>query len=226
MIRRRMVGWLVGLLVVGVMLAPATANSIGPTYNNMANLLGGASLIIDDKIFENWGDWSVIGNTSLLPDPTQIWVEASLKSPYVVALTYQGIFSSGPNETLDVVWSYDVKTATNLPKIEDMSVTLTGFGITAGPAKIQLSETLTEIGSGNLLAAALVTENAPAYATAWNPPVAGVHVVKNLAVVGLAGTTAHISAFEQTFSQVPEASTFALFGLGLAGMGLFRRRKR
>jgi len=229
MIRRRMVGLLVGLLVVGVMLAPASA-SVSYTLDQ---LLTGQTIEIGDKVFGNWTPWSIIAtdgagtpNSIQIPDAANVLVTATEKSATVVCLSWQGFIGVGPDDLLDIIWEYDVWQKNGAATIEDMSVNLSGFGTTAAPAKIQLSETLTEMGTNNLLAAGLVTENSP-YAESWTPPVAGVHVVKNLGMAGFANGTAHVSEIEQCFSQVPEASSFALFGLGLAGLGLFRRfRKR
>jgi len=221
MIRRRMVGLLVGLLVVGVMLAPASAS----VTKTLGALFGGETLELGDKIFDNWSYNGAIGTGYVMdPDIAKVTLSTS-GSDY--CLDYQWDVGVEAGEIVDVLWSYDVRTLSGAPLIEDMSIALTGYGVSVTPARIQLSETLTELGTGNLLAAALVTENNPTYATSWNPPVAGVHVVKNLGMAGLGSTEAHVSNFQQCFSQVPEASSFALFGLGLAGLGLFRRfRKR
>ena len=40
------------------------------------------------------------------------------------------------------------------------------------------------------------------------------------------GATASLTNFYQCFSQVPEASTYALFGLGALGLMIWRKRKR
>ena len=47
---------------------------------------------------------------------------------------------------------------------------------------------------------------------------------KDIAVVGGAETTTSLSDVNQYFEPVPEPSSFALIGLGVAGVALMRRK--
>jgi hypothetical protein len=213
------------------MLAPASASLsqgawlselLYPDIHN-PNSPDGA-LTVGDKRVSNWGNWNAIGNYT---DPAWIWITFSQSGPDQYCLEYQGSLTAKAGEFLDMTWSYDIETLSGAPLIKDATLSLQGFGTSDG-ATISLSEALRE---GSLAGPLVtpdgtmaVTEVLPDDAIVFNA-VPKVSVFKNLGLNGNLGT-AHLSYFKQCFSQVPEASTFALFGLGLAGMGLFRRRKR
>lgn len=238
MSRRQVVSWLVGLLLVGVMLPPASAGFIEefPDYVTMAYLIGGGSITVGDKIFEDWeydaSSYIPPGGSVQNPPPEAIKVHYGMKPNGDVCLQYRGGFSVIGGGVLDAFWTYKVRTLSGAPLIHDWSMSLIAFGVSEG-GSILWSETL----YGSPPPQDLITSGAVSHIFPYNTfkevlddSYSQIWVVKNLSlssVGGNPGSSAHVSAMDQTWSQVPEASSFALFGLGVVGMGLFRRfRKR
>lgn len=222
MIRSRMVGLLIGLLVVGVVLAPAYAGpSVTKTMDELVN--GGQTLELGDKIVENW---ATIG-TGLEPPPDLTTVKVTLTelTDELYCLDYQGVWNAADGETRDWIWSYDIRSTGAL--ITDAHALLVAPGV-SGESQVILAEALWGNGlpptpGAKYLGNMLVTDKDP-YKEMVFEPYQVVHVEKNLSLVGKGGE-AHISHFQQCFSQVPEGTTCALFGLGLAGLVLLRRKR-
>jgi hypothetical protein len=107
--------------------------------------------------------------------------------------------------------------------IKDASLVQSASGFT-GTGDATITETLggiTSITTVNTQGTTILSAN-----TNFTPT-GSIGVVKDIGVSGGTNGTASISAIQDTFSQVvPLPATFVLFGTGLAGLGLVRRRRK
>jgi len=227
--RSRVVGAVVALLVVGVLLGQANAGLLYST--TVANWLQ-SGFTVGDKQFSKLGGWQTTGN-AVPPLTNNITVNFSTSdsNPNLYYVDYVGAFDAVGTQTLDVNWDYSVTTAG--PWIKDASMALMNWD-SPGTGRIVWSENVwagTDT-TGTYLGQMSITDDVPPGVFSKEltfAPVSSVYVRKNLALSssGDSSNYAHLSGMRQDFSQVPEASTCLLFGLGLAGMGLIRRfRKR
>lgn len=203
-------------------------------YKTMADLIAGGTIKVGDKIFADWGYMAVPSSSGVVqnPDPADIYVYYGQLPNGHIALQYQGAYSVAQGGSLDVYWEYTVSTKSGAPLIHDWSMSLVGFGVNFG-GSIFWSETLYESPPpAGYITSGVVTHIKPynTYKEVLDDSYSKIWVVKNLSLASSkkhAGSAAHVSVLQQTWSQVPEASSFALFGLGFVGLGLFRRfRKR
>jgi hypothetical protein len=219
----------VALLLVGVLLGQANA---GLLYTTTVAQWLQSGFTAGDKQFSKLGSWNVTGN-ALPPANDQITVQISTpdSNPYLYYVDYIGSFDTVGTQGLDVNWDYSVTTAG--PWIKDCSMALMNWS-SPGTGRIVWSENVwagTDT-TGPYLGEMSVTDDVPPGVFSKEltfAPVSSVYVRKNLSLnsTGDSSNYAHLSGMRQDFSQVPEASTCLLFGLGLAGMGLIRRfRKR
>lgn len=227
--RPRVVGLVVALLMVGVLLGQANAGLLYST--TVANWLQ-SGFIAGDKQFSKLGSWQVTGSGDAQPaDQIKVNVSNSDSDPNLYYVDYVGGFDTVGTEDLDVNWDYSVTTAG--PWIKDVSMALMDWS-SPGTGRIVWSENVwagTDT-TGTYLGDMSVSDDVPPGIFSKEltfAPVSTVYVRKNLRLTssGDASNYAHLSGMRQDFSQIPEASTCLLFGLGLAGMGLIRRfRKR
>jgi hypothetical protein len=229
MSRRVVVGLCVSVLILGVSLVPSSAGTI-----TLDQLISGASLQVGDKIFADWW-YQALANPGTggvqLPSPTGVLIDYGVLPNNDISLKYQMAVSAWGGGTGDVLWGYTISTVSGAPLIHDWSMSLLAFGTSGGPLNSVIwSETL----YGSPQYKNLITSAAVSHVKPWNTfsevldqPYSKIWVIKDLAVYSTENGTAHVSLLEQRWSQVPEASSFALFGLGFVGLGLFRRfRKR
>jgi len=219
------------VLILGVSLVPSSAGTI--TLDQL--LTPGASLQVGDKIFADWW-YQPFANPGpggvQLPSASGVQIDYGVLPNNDISLKYQMAVSAWGGGTGDVLWGYTISTVSGAPLIHDWSMSLLAFGASGGPnASVVWSETL--YGSpppNNLITSAAVSHVKPwnTFSEVLGQPYSKIWVVKDLAVYSdTPNSTAHVSLLEQRWSQVPEASSYALFGLGFVGLGLFRRfRKR
>lgn len=230
--------WFVALFIVVGLIAPANAGLVlGISESTTLDKLlePGASLQVGDKIFENWqyrvikeGDPTIIpaGSIDILFDYDEV--------AKIVSIGYHVGYKADAGEKVDALWTYTVRTESGAPLIKDVSANLIAGiadppGVPGGP-EVSLVERIYEGAddTGAVLATIGVSDTDPYERKEWSPGVSQIYVFKNLLLDGgnIDGGFAHVSWLDQEVSQVPEASSFALFGLGLIGLGLGGRRFR
>lgn len=235
----RRVVWVVALFVVAGMLSPTSAGILGDSQDyTMDQLLQpGMEVTVGDKIF---GDWRYQATGSgLIPPTDEIIISFGFDDASQVAkLGYQVVaHADSPGQTVDLLWIYTVRTASGLPEIKDVGVNLIGSGTypvnVPGAPSVTIIERIYDGDStaDPQIAALSASDVDPVDYVDWEGtygPVSEITVFKNLLLNAgdSEGAWAHISYMEQEISQVPEASSFALFGLGLVGLGLCRRFRR
>jgi len=212
------------VLILGISLVPSSAGTI--TLDQL--LTRGASLQVGDKIFADW-KWESGGSGPVyIPPPEEIVINYSQLPNGNVSLVYNCGVSAWDGGSGDLLWRYTVSTASGKPWIHDWSMALIDFGVQKMPgshAFIIWQEALYDENHN------LIINPPPAVSELKNieygvltPPYSKIWVENDLTVyTEKQGDAAHVSQFEQRWSQVPEASSYALFGLGFVGLGLFRR---
>jgi hypothetical protein len=219
-------------LIFAFSLALAAAAATSDNLQDLVNT--GGSLTIGDKVFNNF-DYQESGLTSF--DPSQITVTASFTNG-IYYLKWTGnmsfISASGPSSA-DLVLTYTVTALAGQISMIDQSYT---GGGTSGSAHISIDETASHdgivYGSSHLEIGDM--SDPPAEATFTgdnldiNPPQSSLDVVKDMSF-GLSaanGGQVSISRVTQSFHQVPEPSTIALFAIGGACLvaGKLRRRNK
>lgn len=237
MSRRPVVVLIVGLLILGVSMAPTYAAVFQwVDYKTMAQLVEDKDFIqVGDKIFDDWRyrstSYAPPGGGVQDPDPAAIKVYYGQLPNGDIVLQYHAGYSAWGGGSVDAFWEYTVRTETGAPLIHDWSMSLVAFGpVNGGGSSIFWSETLyASPPPDNIITAGVVSNIVPynTFKEVLDDSYSKIWVVKNLSLSSDPANRVHVSVLQQTWSQVPEASSFALFGLGFVGLGLFRRfRKR
>jgi len=219
------------VLILGISLVPSSAGTI--TLDQL--LTPGASLQVGDKIFADWKYDPKGSGDHYVPSADEITIDYSLLPNGEIQLSYItasgkqfSVGSQGGTGSLDARWEYTVRTVSGKPWIHDWAMALKDYTVQNG-GTIMWSETLyASQPPAPAIAQGAVSHTTPTLYMVLDQPYSKIWVRKDLALYAQqAGDKAELSKLEQRWSQVPEASSFALFGLGFVGLGLFRRfRKR
>ena len=182
----------------------------------LASLFDGQSITANDNLFSaftlrisqtgNGGvaDASRIDVTPLTNDP----LDPGIKFTAPAGALGTPSAHQGPS-AVQLTFSFDVSTLSQLPLIEDSSLLIGGFGFDAGPlASIQVSEQLfdavgTPLGTNQALATHQTqVGDASLFDSISFPPQSHLHVVKTIVVSGPGDNDeAILTMFEQRFSQ-------------------------
>jgi hypothetical protein len=198
----------------------------------LASYVSAGSCTIGDKTFSGFvytpnagGGAVAIGATSITVDTIgPASTGATITGPDI-GLQFSAAWSVGAGQNLDSLIQFTLSVTGGAAIIKDAGLVQLGTGA-SGTGIAQVAENL---GNGSNL---LTFVNAPAGTsktvdTVNFSPTGSFSVVKDISVNGGTNGTAAISLVNDTFSQiVPLPATFALFGTGLVGLGLLRRRRK
>ena len=228
------------LMLLSTFLLLGVATPVFGTSLTLATLLANQAtqLVTGDKIFTNFRQFISFGTTDgtagiatpHAPAATEILVStddpnANTYNPGP-GIIFTDTWSVTAHQTIDTRITFDVLDRSG-PYIHDVNLGSPAFGFN-GDAQMHISETVTNLANGQLLAALLV-DGAVGVISAhkdFATSVAGVTVSKDISLEGRNNGAVHLSGFTQNFSEVPEPGTWALLGLGLSGIAASRLRRR
>jgi hypothetical protein len=217
------------MVVLAVSLAANRAEAI-----SLADLINNnGTITIDDKIFS---DFSLIvnGGTGAFgpADASGISVTATQIDATHEMLTFSGGFFAGlgvggPASSVDYLIGYTVSTTNGLPLINDIELSFNGV-VTSPIATANVTEQA--FVNGQLVGTVFVNTptNLGTNQVPLGPggPFTSVTIQKDILLVAAPDGQVSISAINQTISQVPvpEPTSLLFLGLGLAGLGIWKRK--
>jgi hypothetical protein len=235
---------LVGALSLSVQAQ--VTNLSGGASVNFSNLVAnsqwtGLSVMIGDKLFGNFGfqylDTDGNAGDDLVPADL---VLSALSNQVGFGVTIQlPLVAQGP-VIKDLVLQFTAQVTNSFNLISDVHLDFTGFASGLGQANVSESIFTNGFGTGQLASLGLNLNSSGYFPnsgqtnTVLIPPQSKIWIEKDIFVSGNPDDVndgnppndlASISIINQTFSQIPEPSTMALLGTGMAGLLVVRRRK-
>jgi PEP-CTERM motif-containing protein len=229
--------------LVGALSSSATVQVTNITSGgsiNFSNLVTSALYVqVGDKLFGNFSFQylSTDTNASEKLVPADLALSA-LDNQVGFGISIQSAgFSAEGMDTKDIDLSFSVQVTGSPDLISGVDLSVNGGATGMGEAGVTENIYTHGIGAGNianLFANIDASSATPEDSVTFSQPQAMIWVEKDLSVSGdpdgtacgnPASNYAIISIVDQTFAQVPEPSTWALLGAGLAGLLILRRRK-
>ncbi len=243
---------LLSFAVIAVAMALGTNSTSAALMDNIYDLeaagpIGLASVIdqdltlqVGDKLFyhDEWFSNAQALGGVLLPTPGAITVKASTSFEGYHGLMFSIVgFQANNGQAANFHLEFDVWVHPDYPQnfISDVHMDLIGGGA-AGTGNASITEAVSDEFDNNVLVDELLNEKASLFVVANNfgfdrrqdwgyvlPLQKHISIFKDIGVTGGTDGSAHISAFTQHFSQIPEPASLALLALG--GITMIRRRR-
>lgn len=228
---------LTSLFAMGLALATNAAQAIP-----LLDLFEGADITVGDKLFNNWG-WAP--DTEPQPDDPEINIDlskievtgnaADALNPGLHFEANDQLTTINEDGFLDFNFVFDVTVLNPDFLINGSSLEITDYSLDGEGGIITVLETVFDGGDAEIGDMETFVDNlggAMLFDAAVFGPQASISVEKNILIASdFEGEIAGLVSFEQHFSQtrsaveVPEPSTLFLMGMGLAAIGVARRRK-
>jgi hypothetical protein len=220
---------LTSLFAMGLALATSVAQAIP-----LLDLFEGADITVGDKLFDNW-QLEYVEDDGI--DFSQIEVTGDNADPLNIGLVYNGngqLSFSGDGHQ-DISFSFDATVLNPAYQINGASLEITETDFAGEGGYITVLETVSDSGGSEIDVMEAFSDNAfglevlsdsLAFASQ-----AAVSVITDILLINdFEDDSTELVSFEQHFSQtmsdVSEPSTLFLVGLGLAAIGVVRRRRQ